>query len=372
MSALELRSIGHRFPGADHPTLSGIDLEVADGSMLAVLGPSGSGKTTLLRVTAGLDAPETGEVLLDGRPVTHLPPEDRGLTVMFQQPHLFQHLDVVGNVAFGPRLRGCSRRAARDAAERYLELVHLSGLGSRRPRQLSGGQQQRVALARALATERTTLLLDEPFSSLDPELRQSMHGLLGEVRAALAPTVVMVTHDLDEASLADRVAVLAAGRLEQVAPAEDLYARPASLLVARLVGGFNEIPGTVVDGEHHSTWGRLPLPHDCTVAGPATLLVRREQLTLTCDPSAGVGGREEAGVPGRVLSTSMAGPRQVVQVEPAHRPAGVGDRVEVELPVGQRARIGDHVRVHVGAGGRLWAVSSPDERRREALVDTPA
>ena len=361
MSALALRGIRHRYRGADVPSLDGVDLEVAQGSMLAVVGPSGSGKTTLLRVTAGLAVPDAGEVWLDGRSVAALPPEERGLTVMFQQPHLFQHLSVLDNVAFGPRTRGMSRRAARDAARRYLDLVHLADLGGRRPGGLSGGQQQRVALARALATERSLLLLDEPFSSLDPELRQSMHGLLGEVRAALQPTVVMVTHDLDEAALADAVAVLADGHVEQVGPVDDLYTRPATLLVARLVGGFNEIAGTLVAGEHRSSWGRLRLPAACGVEGPATLLVRREQLTVTRDDSPRPDGEVAGdGAPGRVVTSSRTGSREVVHVELDGASPGTS-RVEVELAAGQHARPGELVTVGLVPGRPLWAVPADHE-----------
>ena len=194
--------------------------------MLAVLGPSGSGKTTLLRVAAGLEQPESGDVLLDGTSVLGVPPERRDLTVMFQKPHLFPHLSVLDNVAFADRLRGRSRSQSRAAAQRYLDLVHLGDLARRRPRQLSGGQEQRVALARALAANRRVMLLDEPFSALDTDLRTSMHQLLGEVRAALDPTIVMVTHDLDEAGLADRVAVLVEGRIEQFDTIPALYSGP--------------------------------------------------------------------------------------------------------------------------------------------------
>ena len=372
MSALELRGLRHRYPSADVPTLDDVALEVASGSMLSVVGPSGSGKTTLLRVTAGLTTPDAGEVLLDGRPVAALPPEDRGLTVMFQQPHLFQHLSVLDNVAFGPRAGGRSRRAARDAARRYLELVHLTDLAARRPARLSGGQQQRVALARALATERSLLLLDEPFSSLDRELRHSMHDLLREVREALRPTVVMVTHDLDEASLADRVAVLVEGRVEQTGPVDDLYARPATLVVARLVGGFNEVAGTVEDGRHRSAWGALPLSAACAVAGPATLLLRREQLRITgcgSGPGPDVSASPTPGpvvTSGRVVAASRLGARQVVHVQP-DGDAGAATPVEVELPVGQQAQPGLRVLVSLVPGSEVWAVpegpASPGPQR---------
>ena len=363
MSKLALRSVSHRFAGADAETLHDVNLDVADGEMVSVVGPSGSGKTTLLRVAAGLERRARGDVLLDDVVVTDLPPEQRDLTVMFQQPHLFTHLDVAGNVAFGPRLTGVSRREARTAAERYLALVHLDGLGRRQPRQLSGGQQQRVALARALAAERGALLLDEPFSSLDPALRGSMHDLLGEVRAALAPTVLLVTHDLDEAALADRAAVLVDGRLEQVAPVADLYRCPATLAVARLVGGFNEVAGTVVSGAHRSAWGVLEVPAHASVDGPATLLVRREDLRLTgADPA-------EPGLhlPGVVADVRQAGPRQTVIVE-ARAEGRSPTRIEVELPLGSTARPGERVHVRPAPAARPWVVAADHGAQTDAVA----
>ena len=363
MSSLSLRGIGHRYPETDTATLEGIDVDVEDGAMLAVVGPSGSGKSTLLRIAAGLEAPAAGAVHLDGRDVTGLPPEQRGLTVMFQHPHLFTHLDVLDNVAFGPRLQGQSRRTARVTAAKYLDLVHLADLARRRAPELSGGQQQRVALARALATERSVLLLDEPFSSLDTELRAAMHELLAEVRAALSPTVMMVTHDLDEAALADRVAVLVAGRFAQVGPMFELYARPANLTVARLLGGFNEVPGTIEGGRHLSVMGEVTVPRDCAVDGPATLLLRREQLRLEAPGT--------PGTPGRIVNVSQAGPRQVVDVEtdvhPGSTPTG-RLRVEVELPLGQRSTPGEHVAVCLDPSHGVWAVEGSDSTASELLL----
>jgi ABC-type sulfate/molybdate transport systems ATPase subunit len=293
------------------------------------------------------------------------------MTAMFQQPHLFTHLSVLDNVAFGPRIRGASRREGRDIARRYLALVHLQDVGQRRTRQLSGGQQQRVALARALATERQVLLLDEPFSALDAGLRRSMHDLLREVRAALAPTIVMVTHDLDEASLADRVTVLADGRLQQVGTVTSLYRRPASVVVASLLGGFNEIPGHSDGVRHVSAWGPVDLPPACPVRGPGILLVRREQLLL--EPvAAGDSGRiglADDGVAVRVAALTGAGPRQVAVVERPHgRSAGkmAPARLEVELPLGKEVVPGQVLTLRLDPAHAVWAVAdrgdTPDVR----------
>lgn len=350
-AALRLSSITHRHPGAEQPTLADVDIEAHDGELVAVLGPSGSGKTTLLRVAAGLERPESGDVQLDGTSVLGVPPERRDLTVMFQKPHLFPHLNVLDNVAFADRLRGRSRSQSRVAARRYLDLVHLGELAERRPRQLSGGQEQRVALARALAAGRRVMLLDEPFSALDTSLRKSMHQLLGEVRAALDPTIVMVTHDLDEAGLADRVAVLVEGRIEQFDTIQALYTAPRTLAVARLVGGFNELPGNVRAGAHHSSLGSFALPGDVEVEGPAILLVRRERLVLA-DADA------RSTVTGRVVQVRQSGPNQVAVVQ-LDRHTGGNLRVDVEARLGTIPRPGDRVGVLLPEPEGLWAIPDP-------------
>ncbi len=348
MSALEIRDVHHRYADAKDESLRGASLSVADGEMVSVVGPSGSGKSTLLRVAAGLVRSGSGQVLVDGRDVGDLPTERRDLTVMFQAPLLFDHLDVAGNVAFAPRLAGAGRREARRCAQRYLRLVHLEGFDTRGVASLSGGQQQRVALARALAAERGALLLDEPFSSLDRELRSSMHDLLIEVRAALAPTILLVTHDLDEAALAESTAVLIDGSVHQHAPMPEIYQRPASVPVARLLGGFTEIAGTIRDGAHHSAWGRVPVLAEGAGDGAAVLLVRRESLRLEV-PGAVAGG---SGVGARVVRRRPTGTRVIASL--------VGDddaRMEVELPVGDDVLPGSRVRV-LPPDGRVpqWSV----------------
>ena len=360
-TALKLSAITHHHPGADQPTLVDVDLEVEDGQMVAVLGPSGSGKTTLLRVAAGLEQAESGDVQLDGTSVLGVPPEHRDLTVMFQKPHLFPHLSVLDNVAFADRLRGRSRSQSRATAQRYLELVQLGDLARRRPRQLSGGQEQRVALARALAANRRVLLLDEPFSALDTDLRTAMHQLLGEIRAALDPTIVVVTHDLVEAGLADRVAVLVEGRIEQFDTIVSLYAAPATVAVARLVGGFNELPGRVHSGAHHSSLGSFPLPRSVTMEGPAFLLVRKERLDLAHLDA-------EPTVTGRVVQIRQSGPHQDVVVELDHPLTGGRLRVDVEARLGTGLRPGDRTGVILPPSDGLWAVRDPgaDESSRAA------
>lgn len=345
MTTLEIRDAWHRYPDAGDHALKGVSIAVADGAMVSVVGPSGSGKSTLLRVAAGLERAAAGQVLVDGRDVGEEPTERRDVTVVFQSPLLFDHLDVAGNVGFAPRLAGARRREARRFARRYLRLVHLEDFDSRDVASLSGGQQQRVALARALAAERGALLLDEPFSSLDRELRASMHDLLAEVRAALEPTILLVTHDLDEAALADSTVVLIDGTVHQHAPMTELYRRPASIPVARLLGGFTEVPGTVRDGFHHSAWGRVPVTGG-DEGGAAVLLVRREALRLDTDQ---VGG---PGISARVVRRRPTGTRVIASLE-----GDDGSRVEVELPTGGDVAPGARVRVGLPENAASqWAV----------------
>jgi len=351
-AALRLSSITHHHPGAVQPTLAEVDLEVQDGEMVAVLGPSGSGKTTLLRVAAGLEQPQSGDVLLDGISVLGVPPERRDLTVMFQKPHLFPHLSVLDNVAFADRVRGWSRSQSRAAAQRYLDLVYLGDLARRRPRQLSGGQEQRVALARALAAGRRVMLLDEPFSALDTGLRTSMHQLLGEVRAALDPTIVIVTHDLDEAGLADRVAVLVEGRIEQFDTIQALYTTPKTLAIARLVGGFNELPGFVESGVHHSCLGAIAVPPAAHVTGGAILLARKERLAL-------VPPETTAALTGQVVQVRQSGPQRDVVGELDQARGDGRARVEVEARLGTTLRPGDRVGVLLPGSGELWVIPEP-------------
>lgn len=363
MSTLEIRNVGHTYPDASTPALSDVSLTVADGAMVSVVGPSGSGKSTLLRVAAGLQPCTSGAVLLGGRDVADEPTERRDLTVMFQQPLLFEHLDVAGNVAFAPRLAGTRRREARRCAQRYLRLVHLEDFDSRDVSSLSGGQQQRVALARALAAERGALLLDEPFSSLDRELRASMHDLLGEVRAALAPTILMVTHDLDEAALAESTVVLIGGRVHQHAPMVEIYRRPASVAVARLLGGFSEIAGTVRDGVHHSSWGGLPVAPGGAGDGSAVLLVRRESLRLEVTGS----GATPTGLGARVVRSRPTGARVVVSLM-----ADDDSPLEVELRLGEDLRPGTRVAVLPPENQALhWAVGAESDAGRVERADPP-
>jgi iron(III) transport system ATP-binding protein len=265
--------------------LSGLDFEVPEGSVVAVLGKSGSGKTTLLRLVAGFERPSEGTVEIDGETVDSaehfIPPERRRVGYVAQEGNLFPHLTVEKNVAFG--LSRPERASGR--VQELLRLVGLSGFAKRYPHELSGGQQQRVALARALAPRPKVLLLDEPFSSLDAGLRASLRSEVMALLRDQGATTLFVTHDQEEAlSVADMVGVLEAGRIRQFAPPEELYARPVDPAIAEFVGDANILPGQVANGWARTPLGRLPATtRDGTLAtfqGAASVLVRPEQISL--------------------------------------------------------------------------------------------
>jgi putative spermidine/putrescine transport system ATP-binding protein/spermidine/putrescine transport system ATP-binding protein len=248
-AAVELEGVSKRF--GETIALEELSLRVHRGELMTLLGPSGCGKTTLLHLVAGFLAPDRGEIAIDGERVTELPAYRREIGIMFQSYALFPHMSVAANIGYGLRMRGVAKpEIARRVAD-ALALVKLVGLEDRRPRQLSGGQQQRVALARALVIRPRVLLLDEPFSALDRNLRTAMQVELKDIQKKLGVTTIFVTHDQSEAlSLSDRIAVIAAGRIRQIGPPDEVYRRPADRFVASFVGDVNVLPARLehVDG----------------------------------------------------------------------------------------------------------------------------
>jgi sulfate transport system ATP-binding protein len=237
---IEARGITKRF--GEFTALDDVSVDVPTGSLTALLGPSGSGKSTLLRVIAGLERPDAGEVRLDDEDVTRRAPQSRGVGFVFQHYAAFKHMTVWDNVAFGLTIRRRPRGEIRKRVGELLELVQLTGLASRYPAQLSGGQRQRMGLARALAVDPKVLLLDEPFGALDARVRKELRGWLRRLHDETHTTTVIVTHDQEEAmDVADRVVVMNAGRIEQVAAPRELYDNPANEFVMSFVGPVNRL-----------------------------------------------------------------------------------------------------------------------------------
>ena len=235
-----VRSVSKRF--GDFQALDGVSVEVGSGSLTALLGPSGSGKSTLLRIVAGLEQPDTGEILLAGENATTVTPQRRGVGFVFQHYAAFKHMTVRDNIAFGLKIRKRPREEIRTRVDELLALVQLEGFGDRYPAQLSGGQRQRMALARALAPEPKVLLLDEPFGALDARVRAELRQWLLRLHSETHTTTVFVTHDQEEAmDVADNVVVMNHGRVEQAAPPEELYDAPANEFVMSFVGQANRI-----------------------------------------------------------------------------------------------------------------------------------
>ncbi len=264
--------------------VDGVDITVDDGEFLCILGPSGCGKSTALRMMAGFETPTAGDIVIDSDSIVHLPANKRPTAMVFQKYTLWPHMSVFDNVAFGLRLRRMQKTQMQKKVEDSLGLVGLAGYEDRYPAQLSGGQQQRVALARAIVLEPKILLLDEPFSSLDALLRVRLREELKRIQRQLGITTIFVTHDQEEAlSLADRIAVMNAGQIEQIAPPSSIYAQPQSLFVADFIGEMNLFDAHVADNKLKVGSSTLEVPDDMPAIADAKIAVRPEDLVLAND-----------------------------------------------------------------------------------------
>jgi sulfate/thiosulfate transport system ATP-binding protein len=326
--------------------LRGVSLEVRPGELLALLGPSGSGKTTLLRVIAGLEIPDGGHVLFGGLDATHLPVQKRQVGFVFQHYALFRHLTVAGNIAYGLRARDRARRPdeadIRRRVGELLDLVQLAGYEGRYPAQLSGGQRQRVALARALAVEPRVLLLDEPFGALDAKVRKDLRRWLREIHERTGRTTVFVTHDQEEAlELADRVAILNQGRIEQVGSPDEVVDEPASAFVMAFVGETGRLPVRVAGGRAYLGQQPLSIGVDGAAEGEADLYLRPWDVAVL-----GAGAGE---IPAIVRSVRRAGPSRRVEVAVE----GVPQPIDVDVATGQPLRAGDRIGL-TPRSGRLF------------------
>jgi len=305
---LEIRSIAKRFGVA--PVLRNISLQVAQGELLTVLGESGSGKTTLLRLIAGFEQPDSGEILMAGERLDRLPPYRRRVNTVFQHYALFPHLSVFENVAYGLRVRKVAKTEIPQRVEQALALVKMSEFARRPPSQLSGGQQQRVALARALVNQPKLLLLDEPLSALDANLRRQMQLELKALQREVGISFVFVTHDQEEAmALSDRIALLRSGELEQAATPREIYNQPATAYTAAFIGQTNLLRGRVENGMAQCGTLRWPCAGP---DGPATFSLRPENIRLI--DSASPATRDPVCFRASVRNQVFGGPADLLEV----------------------------------------------------------
>jgi thiamine transport system ATP-binding protein len=330
---LSLENATVRFGG--RAVLDAVDLAVAEHEVVCVLGPSGCGKSTLLRVVAGLQPLDAGRVSLDGRDQGGVPAHRRGVGLMFQDHQLFPQRDVGGNVAFGLRMHGASKRQQAERVRELLDLVGLPGAEGRAVAALSGGEQQRVALARALVPSPRLLMLDEPLGQLDRSLRERLVVELRELFSELGTTVLAVTHDQGEAfALADRVVVMRDGRIAQSGTPLEVWQRPADEFVARFLGFDNVVPATVSGQAADTPWGKLPVPDD-TAEGSRTLLVRPAGVRLVA---------ADQGLRCTVAARTFKGTHVAVHLQPEDAP-----RLEAACALREAPEVGDRVGVEFDA-----------------------
>jgi iron(III) transport system ATP-binding protein len=355
MAGISISGLSKSYGGdGDLAAVADLSLDIGDGQFVTLLGPSGCGKTTTLRLIAGFIAPDAGTIVADGRLLSSasqvVPPEERGMGMVFQSYAVWPHRTVFENVVFGLKLRRVGAAEARERVKRALALVNLTGLEDRLPGELSGGQQQRVALARSLVVEPKILLLDEPLSNLDAKLRERMRGELKQLQRRTGITFIYVTHDQAEAlALSDRIAVIHGGRLQQLGTPQEVYARPASRVVADFMGLINLLPATVIARE--SGRGRLETAAGwtMTIDVPATAApgqrveigIRPENIRLQRQTDTGHGHQAATVTECTFLGSTMEyhvtledGALLRVQAHPLEQLA-IGDKVAVHIDTSQ-------------------------------------
>ena len=335
MSFLRIEGLAKRF--GDFVAVKDFHLEVERGEFVSLLGPSGCGKTTTLQMIAGFLDPSQGRIVLDGKDITQLRPEQRGMGVVFQSYALFPHMTVEQNISFGLEMRKLSRELVQQRIQDAIALVRLHGLGARYPRELSGGQRQRVAIARALAIQPEVLLLDEPMSNLDAKLRQEMHVEMRAIQRQLGITTILVTHDQVEAmTMSDRIAVMHNGQIAQVDTPQQIYDKPSCDFASVFLGKTNRFEGQAQSREAVKIGDMLlgaPSPVD---SGPVVVYLRPERIA--------VGAAGDGGLPGTIKTLLFLGSQWVVNVSTA-----LGD-IHISLPNARRAAL------HEGAEVSLnWA-----------------
>ena len=335
MAFLELQGLDKRYD--DVTAVADFSLSVTKGEFVCLLGPSGCGKTTTLQMVAGFTPPTRGHIVLDGRDITNDKPSQRGLGIVFQSYALFPHMTVADNVGFGLEMRDVAVTERRKRVADTLELVHLSPMASRYPRELSGGQRQRVALARALVIQPPVLLLDEPMGALDAKLREEMQIELRALQRRVGITTLMVTHDQAEAmTLADRVVLMNKGLIEQVGRPFEMYENPNGRFSSTFLGKANVIEGRTVDDVVEANGHRLPLGEG-SATGQVDYIVRPEKLEFA---AAG------AFVRGRISARVFLGNHWLFQVD---TPLGLLQITQANIGLPQAAE-GDEV-------GLAWSAS---------------
>ncbi|PSB19056.1 ABC transporter ATP-binding protein [filamentous cyanobacterium CCP2] len=343
--SLALEQIMHRFGAM--VALQNINLNIKPGEFVSLLGPSGCGKTTLLRIISGFLTPTSGQIRIDGQPVSALPPNQRGVGIVFQNYALFPHMSVWDNIAYGLRAKGTARGRVSNKVGEMLELVQLGHLAKRYPSELSGGQQQRVAIARALAVEPKLMLLDEPFSALDKNLRLDMQIEIRRLLTEQGVTAILVTHDQEEAmSMSDRIAVMSQGEIHQFGSPSQIYDQPSTLFVSTFVGTCNLLPAQVIEQDSASHLiqvlggGRLLLAKDISLPSDRHILiaVRPENFRVQSEPSSHcIPGTVEICLPlGAVMTYEIRiAPDTKVKVTqpriPGVAPLALGETIYLEL-----------------------------------------
>ena len=336
MATVSFKDATRVYPGADHPAVDKLNLEIGDGEFMVLVGPSGCGKSTSLRMLAGLEEVNAGAIRIGDRNVTDLPPKDRDIAMVFQNYALYPHMTVGDNMGFALKMAGVPK-AERDArVSEMLALIKLEQLGDRYPYQLAGGQQQRVALARALAPRPNLLLLDEPLSALDAKVRVALRDDIRAIQRELGITAIFVTHDQEEAlSISDRVVVMHQGRADQIGTPAEIYNRPATRFVAGFVGQLNMFDAVLREdaalefaGQRFAPAARRVLSPDGTPTGPVTVALRPEALSLTPRREG------DAAIEGRVINYDFLGSVVRVRVEVAGQPVSIDmfNSPDAELP----------------------------------------
>jgi multiple sugar transport system ATP-binding protein len=332
MAKVEYEDVWRQFPGQERPAVAGLTLDIADREFLVLLGPSGCGKTTALRMLAGLEHPDRGDIRIDGKSVLGLEPKDRDVALVFQSYALYPHLSARDNIRYPLRVRGLSKPEQERRVTDSARLLGIEHLLPRRPAQLSGGEQQRVALARAIVREPRVFLMDEPLSNLDAKLRTHTRTELKALQNKLGITTVFVTHDQAEAmTMADRIAVLDAGRLQQLGPPDDVYRHPANLFVAQFIGSPPmNVLAAERDGDAFVVPGgwRVPAPAQHDGARPAMIGLRPESIAIGHD-----------GHPAEVLISEPLGSEVIVNVKLGDAIVKVRTGPEIRPAPGETVRL---------------------------------